>query len=155
MITQLGAERLLQLLDSQANLWVGLARACPSVSDTRAHEPKAASYSRKWVSGNRNSAGDPKKWGEIQRDGNGAKRTTDLTIYFNEAYDNVLGAVEDWGELRYVCLFLSETGDDLFAFQELPEPIHPGANNQSSIALIRSGDLTIEIGNPAPAATNE
>ena len=115
---------------------------------TGLREPTAVSYHRQFVDGDLSGSYAIDAFGDVQKTDTGAKRTTTKTIYFEEAYDHVLQKVEDWGELRYVCLFLSETGNDLFAYQELPEPIHPGKDGQSSIALIRAGDLTIEIGNP-------
>ena len=148
MITQQGATKLFDLLRSQAKLYVGLSYSKPNMDGTGLREPTAVSYHRQFVDGDLSGSYAIDAFGDVQKTDTGAKRTTTKTIYFEEAYDHVLQKVEDWGELRYVCLFLSETGNDLFAYQELPEPIHPGKDGQSSIALIRAGDLTIEIGNP-------
>lgn len=146
MITQYGTDYLLTVLCKSTESYVGLSSTKPDVDGSNVTEPNAISYKRQTLcSGGSSST----KFGTNTPTENGSKVATKETIYFAETYNNDTEEVEDWGELNYVCMFTKQTGGNLIAYQELPNPIHPGADGQASVALIRKGDLSIEIANPA------
>jgi hypothetical protein len=145
MITRYGTDYLLTELCKRTESYVGLSATKPDVDGGNVTEPSAQSYERQLLC---NVSGST-KFGTNTPTENGSKVATKETIYFAETYNNDTEEVEDWGELNYVCMFTARTGGNLIAYQELPNPIHPGADGQASVALIRKGDLSIEIANPA------
>ena len=145
MITRYGTDYLLTELCKNTESYVGLSSTKPDVDGGNVTEPSATSYVRQRLC---NSNGSTTVFGTNTPTENGSKVATKETIYFAETYNNDTEEVEDWGELNYVCMFTKQTGGNLIAYQKLPNPIHPGAEGQASVALIRKGDLSIEIANP-------
>jgi hypothetical protein len=151
MITYTGANKILTWFtgksESANSLYVGLSSTEPTVAGANVTEPTVSSYKRVAVATKESSS--LKSIFDSPVNGlNGSSITNKEQVLFQETYNNATKTVEDWGELSYICLFSAATGGSLLAYQALETPIHPGANGESSIPIIRIGDATIEITNP-------
>lgn len=158
------------------HLYVGFMYRAPAEGDTSYNEPSASSYER--VAINTVTPGQPQLntvnvFGSVTISGGVASVANAQQVTFNETWDKDTvntetgkpGVVQPWVEptddnekyeLRYVGLFDAKTGGNLVAYEELETPLRPGydqnGNLQSTIAIIRIGDLTIRLSN-APADT--
>lgn len=150
MITQTGAKLILDYFRGESRIfpeiYIGLSSTDPTVTGEGVTEPSAASYARVHTSNENPDNGN--FFAPAVNEPDGASITNDDRVVFNETYNPDTDTAEDWGELRYVCLFGSATGTDLYAYQLLNAPIHPGAGGETSIATIRPGDITIKLCNP-------
>ena len=151
MITYAGIKKLLNWFIGKTYsgnyMYAALSSTEPTIAGANVTEPAANSYGRVLIA--RGSSGNAySAFGTPSDTLKGSSVTNDKQIYFPETFNSATQVVEDWGELKYICLFDSETGGSLLAFQELPETIHPGANNESTIPIIRIGDAMFTISNP-------
>ena len=157
MITKQGAIKVLNWLCGGGNnspmLFAALSSTQPSIDGSNVTEPSAAtyvtSYSRVRLTSSTNDRGQYAFSGSSAvATEKGAKISSKYIAYFPETYNPNTDTIEDWGELRYICIFDAATGGNLIAYQALPEVIHPGAQGVSTIPIIRVGDITMEISNP-------
>lgn len=151
MITYAGIKKLLNWFIGKTYtgnyLYVALSSTEPTIAGANVTEPAATSYGRVLIA--RGTNNNPySAFGTPSDTLKGSSVANDKQIYFPETFNSATQVVEDWGELKYICVFDSETGGNLLAFQELPETIHPGANNESTIPIIRIGDAMFTISNP-------
>lgn len=158
------------------HLYVGFMYKAPTEGDTDYNEPSASSYARvaiNTVTPGQSQTNTVNVFGSVAISNGVASVANKDQISFNETWDPTTvnsetgkpGVVQPWVEptnangkyeLRYVGLFDSKTGGNLVAYEELETPLRPGydqnGNLQSTIAIIRIGDLTIKLSN-APAET--
>lgn len=151
MITYAGSIKLLNWFVGNTYggnaLYAGLSSTEPTIAGANVTEPTVNSYARVRVS--QGTSSGYSAFGTPSNTLTGSEVLNDTQIYFPETYNAASGAVEDWGELGWICLFGSSSGDDLIAFEALPSTIHPGGNGESTIPIIRVGDAKITIGNAA------
>lgn len=149
MITYAGTKKLLTWFvgknSAGSTLYAGLSSTEPTIAGANVTEPSATSYARTLVA--RGSGSTYSAFGTASDTINGSEVVNIEQIYFPETYNTSTKVVEDWGTLNYICLFDAQTGGNLIAFQALPTPIHPGADGESTIPIIRIGDAKISIEN--------
>lgn len=158
MITNFGAKKLLSFFTgvqvySGSPLYMGFSKTEPTKAGTNVTEPTNTSYKRALLNNKSyGSSNGSTVFGAVQDAEDGGSTSNAVQITFPETWDNTENAVQDWGVLPYVCLFDAATGGNLLAFEQLTEPIHPGENNISTIAIVRVGDMNISISNAANTA---
>ena len=149
MITYAGTKKLLTWFAGKTSagntLYAGLSSTEPTIAGANVTEPSATSYARVLVA--RGSGSTYSAFGTATDTLNGSEIVNTDQIYFPETYNTASQTVEDWGTMNYICLFDSQTGGNLIAFQVLPAPIHPGTGGVSTIPIIRIGDAKISIEN--------
>lgn len=156
MITYHGATLLANYFcgktySSRNPLYLGLSTTAPTVAGANYTEPSATTYARVCIA--ESSQSNPKNFfgNPVNGENGTVSISNNQTIYMPETWNVATDVGEDWGLCTYVCLFSSGTkgGGNLLAYQPLTTPIHPGENNQSTIPIIRVGDITLSFGNPA------
>lgn len=151
MITYAGIKKLLNWFVGKTyggnTLYAALSSTEPTIAGANVTEPSATSYGRVIIArgAQQNSYS---AFGAPSDTLNGSTVLNNVQIYFPETFNAATQVVEDWGELKYICIFDAEKAGNLVAFQELPESIHPGDNNESTIPIIRIGDAMFTISNP-------
>lgn len=158
------------------HLYVGFMYKEPVEGDNDYNEPSASSYKRvaiNTVTPGQTNYNTVNVFGSVTISGGVASVSNSQQVTFPETWDPTTvnaetgkpGVVQPWveptddngkRELRYVGLFDAATGGNLVAYERLETPLRPGydqnGNLQSTIAIIRIGDLTIRLSN-APADT--
>ena len=137
------------ILQSGFPLYLGYSRTLPTKGGANVTEPENSSYGRTLLNNKQvnNSSYTSTVFGEPTSLENGAKITNTQRVVAPEPYDNTEKVVQDWGELPYACFFDAMTGGNLIMVAQLETPIHPGNAGQSSIPLVRIGDMSITIKN--------
>ena len=158
MITYQGATKLANWFAGKTyarnGLYIGLSKTTPTVAGANVTEPTATTYARVMIASPAQNPGAQDNFFGSPVEGTNGTVTiaNNRTIYFPETWNVGTDTGEDWGECTHACLFAGGTKGtaDLLAFVELPSPIHPGENNESSIPIVRVGDIVLSFGNPAP-----
>lgn len=157
MITYSGAQKLANWFAGKTyarnGLYIGLSTTTPTVAGANITEPSATTYSRVMIASAASNPGTQDNFFGSPVNGENGTVTiaNNRTIYFPETWNVSTDVGEDWGVCTHACLFASGTKGtaDCVAFVELPSAIHPGENNQSSIPIVRVGDIVLSFGNPA------